>query len=83
MDEARHEDHNENVAENCMGLLLPWPWPRAVATVVTRTTTRTPPTSSYVKELVNADLITVERQGRFLLCKMNPRTAALVRDLIR
>jgi hypothetical protein len=36
-----------------------------------------------VKELVNAELITVERQGKFLVCKVNPKTAALVRDLIR
>ena len=42
-----------------------------------------PTISHHVRELVNADLITVERQGKFLVCRVNPKTAALVRDLLQ
>ena len=40
-----------------------------------------PTVSHHVKELVNAELVTVERQGKFLVCRVNPRTRELVREL--
>jgi ArsR family transcriptional regulator, arsenate/arsenite/antimonite-responsive transcriptional repressor len=41
-----------------------------------------PTVSHHVKVLARADLITVERQGRFLVCTVNRKTAALVRGLV-
>ncbi len=41
-----------------------------------------PTVSHHVRELVNAELITAERQGRSLVCRINPKMAALVRDLL-
>jgi DNA-binding transcriptional ArsR family regulator len=40
-----------------------------------------PTVSHHVKTLVGAGLITVERQGRFLVCQPDPRAADLVRRL--
>jgi DNA-binding transcriptional ArsR family regulator len=41
-----------------------------------------PTISHHVKELVNAGLVTAERQGRFLVCRINPKTRELARTAL-
>lgn len=43
----------------------------------------TPPTiSHHLKELANADLITTERRGKFLVARINKETLAKVKDVL-
>jgi len=36
-----------------------------------------------VKELVNAELTTAEREGKFLVCRITPKTRELARAMFR
>lgn len=39
-----------------------------------------PTVSHHIKELVNADLITVERNGKFITCFLNESVSAQLKD---
>lgn len=41
-----------------------------------------PTISHHIKELVNADLITTEKRGKYLICKVNEKLAAEVSRLL-
>jgi DNA-binding transcriptional ArsR family regulator len=44
-----------------------------LSTIVRRLDVGAPTVSHHLKELVNADLITTERQGKFVTCKVNAK----------
>ena len=41
-----------------------------------------PTISHHIKELVNADLISTEKKGRFLICRVNEELIEEVRELL-
>ena len=56
----RHEASGDNTCEGCL-----------IADVMSEMNIGAPTVSHHVKELVNADLIEVERQGKFVNCYIN------------
>lgn len=47
-------------------------------TIMERLDIGAPTVSHHLKELVNAELITTDKQGKFLTCQVNPEAVALV-----
>lgn len=53
-----------------------------IADIMACLTIGAPTISHHIKELVNADLITTEKRGKFLLCKVNEKLVAEVNAML-
>lgn len=53
-----------------------------VSDIIKRFTLSAPTISHHLKELANADLITTERQGKFLVARINPTALEAIEGLV-
>lgn len=53
-----------------------------IADIIERLKIGAPTVSHHLKELANADLITTERRGKFLMARINPETLEEARELL-
>jgi len=67
---VRSEKTNYEVGSGCL-----------LSEVVRSLKIGSPTISHHVKELVNAGLILAERQGKFLVCRINPEMREMVRKV--
>ncbi|MGO9062768.1 MAG: ArsR/SmtB family transcription factor [Candidatus Binataceae bacterium] len=67
---VRSEKTNYEVGSGCL-----------LSEVVRSLKIGSPTISHHVKELVNAGLIMAERQGKFLVCRINPEMREMVRKV--
>ncbi len=67
---VRSEKTNYEVGSGCL-----------LSEVVSSLKIGSPTISHHVKELVNAGLILAERQGKFLVCRINPEMREMVRKV--
>ena len=54
----------------------------SVTDIISCLTIGAPTISHHIKELVNADLITTEKRGKFLVCKVNEKLATEVSGIL-
>ena len=53
-----------------------------ISEIVKRFGLSPPPISHHLKELVNADLITTEKRGKFLVARVNKKTVGAVKQML-